>query len=87
MSGSSFGEMLDRSRKQHAKAWKRGLFLFLGVLVAVNLFIHPHHGEYGPDIYPGFWELFGFLATVGMIFLMKKIIQPMLAHPEESDDE
>lgn len=87
MSGSSFGEFLDRSRKQHIKAWKRGLFIFLGVLVVLNLFLRPHEAEYVFDIYPGFWELFGLISAVGMIFLMKRIIQPILVHPEESDDE
>ena len=84
---SSFlGDMLDRSRKQHAGRWKLGLFLFLGLTLLGNHFIHPHHAEFGIDRYTGFWAVFGLGVTVAMVVMMKKIIQPILVRPEEQDD-
>ena len=82
----SLGEKLDATRKQHIKAWKAGFWIFLALVVGVNLLVHPHHAEYGLDIYPGFWADFGLLVTVAIVFVMKKIIQPMLVRPEENDD-
>lgn len=82
----SFGEKLDAARKQNIKAWKTGLWIFLGLIVGANFFVHPHHAEFGLDAHPGFWAVFGLLVTVVMVFVMKKIIQPMLVRPEEKID-
>ena len=82
----SIGEKLDNTRKQNIKAWKAGFWIFLGLLVGANFFIHPHHAEFGLDAHPGFWAAFGLLVTVIMVFVMKKIIQPMLVRPEEKID-
>lgn len=83
---STFGEKLDNTRKQNIKAWKTGLWIFLGLALGVNFFVRPHHAEFGWDAYPGFWALFGLLVSVAMVFVMKKIIQPMLVRPEEKID-
>jgi uncharacterized membrane protein HdeD (DUF308 family) len=82
----SFGEKLDATRKQNIKAWKNGFWLFLALAVGANFLLHPHHAEYGLDIYPGFWAVFGLVVTLVMVFVMKKIIQPMLVRPEEKID-
>ncbi len=82
----SFGEKLDATRKQNIKAWKTGFWIFLGLAVGANFFIHPHHAEFGLDAHPGFWAFFGLMVTVAMVFVMKKIIQPMLVRPEEKND-
>ena len=82
----SFGEKLDSTRKQNIKAWKRGFWIFLGLIIGANFFIHPHHAEFGLDAYPGFWAVFGLVVAMVMVFVMKKIIQPMLARAEEKID-
>lgn len=82
----SLGEKLDATRKQGIGAWKTGFWIFLGLAVGVNVLVHPHHAEYGLDIYPGFWAAFGLGVTVAMVFVMKKIVQPMLVRPEEKVD-
>ena len=82
----SLGEKLDTARKQNIKAWKTGFWIFLGLIVAANLVVRPHHAEFGLDAYPGFWAVFGLVVTVAMVFVMKKIIQPMLVRPEENFD-
>lgn len=66
--------------------WKKGLWIFPGLILLANFFIHPHEAEFGLDAYPGFWAVFGLLVTVAMVFVMKKIIQPMLVRPEEHTD-
>lgn len=83
---SILGDMLDHTRKLNAGRWKLGLFIFLGLILLVNLFIRPHHAEYGFDAYTGFWAVFGLGVTVAMVVVMKKIIQPILVRPEEHDD-
>lgn len=83
---SILGNFLDRTRKQHLIVWKLIFLLFLVAVVVANFYIHPHHAEFGLDAYPGFWALFGLCLTVLMIFVMKKVIQPMLVRPEETID-
>ncbi|MFW5498230.1 MULTISPECIES: hypothetical protein [unclassified Maridesulfovibrio] len=80
------GNWFETQRTQKMKFWKLLFAGFLVLLVGLNMFIHPHHAEYHYDIYPGFWELFALAASVGMVFLMKVLIQPFLVGPEEDDD-
>lgn len=51
--------------------------------MAANFYIHPHHAEFGLDAYPGFWAAFGLVLAMLMVFVMKKIIQPLLVRPEK----
>jgi len=81
------GEFLERARRDHAGAWRAALFIFLGCAVLANLFFGPPTPEYRLDAYPGFWAVFGLGATLIMVLVMKKIIQPLIKRPEEDDDE
>jgi hypothetical protein len=83
---SNLGDMLDHTRKHNIGRWKLGLLFFLGLILLANHYVHPHHAEYGYDGYIGFWAGFGLVVAVGMVILMKKIIQPILVRPEEHDD-
>jgi hypothetical protein len=40
------------------------MFVSLGLLVVLNLFITPHHPHFGLEKFPGFWALFGLLGAV-----------------------
>jgi uncharacterized membrane protein HdeD (DUF308 family) len=80
------GNWFETQRTQKMKFWKILFAAFLLVLVGLNFFIHPHHAEYHYDIYPGFWELFALFCSVGMVFVMKILIQPFLIGPEEKGD-
>jgi hypothetical protein len=87
MSGD-LGNFLDRMRRgRSVRAWKLGLFVFLGAALAVNFFVYPHQAEYFLDNYPGYWGLFGLLVSVAMILVMKKIVYPLLRRPEDKDDD
>ena len=51
-----------------AKRLRNLFFAALGVLVLLNVFIHPHDPHFGLDKLPGFWALFG---VVGAVILAK----------------
>jgi hypothetical protein len=87
MSGG-LGNFLDRMRTgRNVRAWRVGLFVFLGVTLVVNFFLYPRQAEYFLDNYPGHWAVFGLLVSVAMILIMKKIVQPLLKRPEDKDDD
>ncbi len=87
MEAKGIGRWLDTTREKHAGTWKILFFVLLAGLVGVNLFLRPHHAEYGYDTIPGFWAAFGLLVAVLMVLVMKKIVQPLIERPEESDDD
>ena len=47
-----------------AKRLRNLFFAALGVLVLLNVFIHPHDPHFGLDKLPGFWALFGLAGAV-----------------------
>lgn len=59
------------------------LFLGLAGLVLANVFIRPHHAEFGLDAYPGFWAVFGLVGGLAMVIIMKKIVQPMISRGDD----
>lgn len=71
--------------------WLRGktgiisvlFFLGLAGLVLANVFIRPHHPEFGLDAYPGFWAVFGLVGGLAMVIIMKKIVQPMISRGDD----
>ncbi len=83
----SLGSWLEKTRTSHRTIWKGLFFGFLALLVVLNFFIHPHHVEYVYDKYPGFWAVFGVGVATAMVFIMKKIIQPLIVRPEDSEDD
>lgn len=78
----AFGRLLQRMRDRW-KIWRIVFFVILGILVGINVLIHPHHAEFGIDAYPGFWGVFGLVAGLAMVIIMKKIIQPLIARKED----
>ena len=66
----------------------RALFFFaLVALIALNAVILPHEAEFGADSYPGFWAAYALAASIVMIFVLKKIVYPMLARPEKEESD
>jgi hypothetical protein len=76
------GAWLDAARTK-ATFFKIALYVVLAVLVGLNFFIVPHHPHFGGEGTPGFWAVFALVSTVVMVVVLKKIIYPMLARPEE----
>ncbi len=70
--------LLDRT------AWLlKALFGLLGFLVLLNLFIRPHEPHFGLDAYPGFWALFGLGVGLAMVYVMKRVVQPLIVRKED----
>lgn len=80
----SLGNWLDWAR-EHAQGFKKALFIVLGLFVALNLFITPHHPHFAGEGLPGFWEIFSLVSTVVMVVVLKKVIYPILARPEDDN--
>ncbi|CAK7030750.1 MAG: hypothetical protein DELT_02777 [Desulfovibrio sp.] len=68
--------------KQRGK-WLKIFFSVLGILLVLNIFIRPHHPHFVLDAYPGFFAVFGLGVGYVMIFVMKKIIQPLIVRKED----
>lgn len=85
MLGEHLGNWLSWQRAR-AGAWKKALFVVLGLLLVLNLFLRPHHPHFGYDAYPGFWAVFGFGFAVLMTVVLKKILFPILKKPEDYYD-
>ena len=67
---------------------KRGLWMFLwmsvlGILLLLNVFIWPDHPHFGVDIIPWFWAAFGLGVGLVMVYVMKRIIQPLIVRKED----
>lgn len=78
------GDWLERARGC-AQGWKIALFVVLAGLVAINVFITPHHPHFAGEFVPGFWAAFGLITTVVMVVVLKKIVYPILARPEDDN--
>lgn len=82
---SGLGLLLEKMR-DNWKAWRMIMFVVLALLVVLNFFIHPHHPHFGIDKYPGFWAVFGCGVGLGMVIIMKKIVQPTIGRKEDYYD-
>jgi hypothetical protein len=52
------------SMGETAKKLRLGLFIVLGVLVALNIFIRSHDPHFVIDWVPGFWAVFGVMVAI-----------------------
>jgi hypothetical protein len=78
------GGFLDRQLEPgRIRAWRLVFFLALALTALLNLLLRNHHPHFGLDVYPFFWPLFGLVAGVVLVFLVKKIIQPIIKKPED----
>ncbi len=63
--------------------WLKVYFGFLGFLLLLNIFLRPHEPHFGLDSWFGFWAVFGLGVGLVMIFVMKRIIQPLIVRKED----
>jgi len=82
---SPLGRRLEENRAPlKAAAWKKACLAILGFLALVNFFLRPPEPHFGLDEMLLFWPVFGLIAGVVMVFLVKRIIQPFfLERPED----
>lgn len=83
MSQQGLGGLLATMR-ENWKMWRTIFFAVLAVMVALNFFIHSHHGHFWHlDEKPGFFAIFGLVVGLGMVIVMKKVVQPFIARKED----
>ncbi len=70
-----------------AASFKILLYVVLTALVVLNFVVMPHEPEFEAEKLPGFWALFALVGTVVMVVVLKKIVYPMLAQPEEDTND
>jgi peptidoglycan/LPS O-acetylase OafA/YrhL len=80
------GRWLEIARER-AGTFKVLLYLVLAALVGLNFLIVPHEPEFAAEKLPGFWALFALIGTVVMVVVLKKIVYPILAQPEEDSND
>lgn len=73
--------------KEKAGAFKILLYVVLATLVVLNFFVMPPEPEFATEKLPGFWALFALIGSVVMVVVLKKIVYPMLAQPEEETND
>jgi hypothetical protein len=78
------GALLDRQLEgSRVRAWRTLFLLALLATVLLNFLVPNHHPHFGADRYPLFWAAFGLGAGVVMVFLVKRVIQPLIKRPED----
>lgn len=58
-------------------------FAVLAFLLLLNIFIRPEHPHFVVDAYFGFWAVFGLGVGVVMVYVMKRIVQPLIVRKED----
>ena len=66
-----------------AKRLRNLFFAALGVLVLLNVFIHPHDPHFGLDKLTGFWALFGLAGAVILAKGAKGLAHTVLGKDED----
>lgn len=54
----------------------------LGLLVVLNLFIHTHHPHFELEKFPGFWAIFGLVASLALGRVAKGLAHTVLGKDE-----
>lgn len=79
--GAFFSEL-----RRQARLFKWLFLAALVLLVALNVFIRPHHPHVGAESLPGFWAIFGLGLAVAMAVLMKGVVAPLIGFSEDIYD-
>ncbi len=77
-----FSRLLQWAR-DHYLLMKWLFFGWLAALVAVNVFILPHHPHFELEAFPGFWAVFGTGCGLAFVVILKKVIFLMISRPED----
>ncbi|MGL4208802.1 MAG: hypothetical protein ACRCTY_05390 [Candidatus Adiutrix sp.] len=81
---SPLGKWLEKNKSPNlCLLWRKIFFVALALVAAISLFVPNKHPHFGLDAYPMFWPLFGLGVGLLMIFLVKKIIQPLIKRAED----
>jgi hypothetical protein len=62
---------------------RHGFWIALGLLVALNVFVRPHHPHFGLEAIPGFWAFFGLAIAVLLARVAKGAAHTFLGKDED----
>ncbi|MBI4807280.1 MAG: hypothetical protein HY795_18860 [Desulfovibrio sp.] len=65
----------------------RAFFLFLAVLLVLNLFMAPAHPHFAAETLPWFWAGFGLIGGYALVIAGGGILAPLLRKKEEGGDD
>lgn len=77
------GHFFDKP--QNVKRFLTGFYIFLILLIAVDLFI-PKHPDFSWEAYPSFYAAYGFVACVGLVLLAKYVLRTLVERGEDYYD-
>ena len=84
--GSKFGLerfLADQAAPAALKSWRNILFGVLSAIVVLGLLIKNRQPHFGLDAYPLFWPVFGLALGLALVFLAKRVIQPIIKRDED----
>lgn len=73
--------------RAHMQLVKTASYVFLGLLVVVDVVIPRHHPHFLGDLVPGFWALFGLIACVLIVVVSKWLGKRFLFREENYYDQ
>jgi len=82
---SNLGKLFVKAR-ENTSFWGNIFYTILFILVALNIFIIPHHPHFELEKIPGFWALFGTIATIALTKICKGAAHTFLGKDEDFYD-
>jgi hypothetical protein len=79
---NDLGLLFERFRTR-PDIWRNLFFVILAVLVGLNFVIRPEEAHFGWDSLPGFFAGFGLVIGAILLFVLEKIVRPLLARKED----
>jgi hypothetical protein len=65
------------------RLWRRIFFVALAIIAVLNVVATNSHPHFVWDAKPLFWPAFGLIVGLALVFLAKKIIQPLIKKSED----
>ena len=77
------GHFFDKP--QNVKKVLMGFYIFLVLLIVVDLFI-PKHPDFSWEAFPSFYATYGFVACVGLVLFAKYVLRTLVKRGEDYYD-
>jgi peptidoglycan/LPS O-acetylase OafA/YrhL len=68
---------------ERVRAWRMAMFVVLAAAAALGIVIPNHHPHFVYDAKPLFWPVFGLACGLILVFVVKKVIQPIIKRGED----
>jgi peptidoglycan/LPS O-acetylase OafA/YrhL len=77
------GLLAAQTTPPRLKAWRLAMYAALAAAAALGLVIPNHHPHFVYDAKPFFWPVFGLGLGLALVFLAKRVVQPVIKRPED----